>query len=303
MARELTALENANGWLNSEPLTADDLRGRVVLVQFCTYTCINWLRTLPYVRPWADKYKDRGLVVIGAHSPEFSFEHDIENVRPALKSMNVEYPIAIDNDFGVWRGFDNHYWPALYLVDGEGRLRYDHFGEGAYEETEQTIQDLLGDTGRDLVPGEGSGIEAAADWGSLESPETYLGADRSENRVGDGTPQLQLNQWSLSGDWKQEQEAALVREVGGRITYRFHARDVNLVMGPPAGAGDVRFRVRVDGEPPNGAHGDDVDEAGNGTATSQRLYQLVRQRGSIQDRTFELEFLDPGAEAYCFTFG
>ena len=303
MSRELASLEKATGWLNSEPLTEEDLRARVVLVQFCTYTCINWIRTLPYVRAWADRYKDQGLVVIGAHTPEFSFEHDVENIRPALKSMNVEYPIAIDNDYGIWSGFDNRYWPALYLLDGESRIRYHHFGEENYEESERMIQELLGQSGLDVVSVDALGVEAAADWGSLESQETYLGSARSVNRVAEGGQQLGLNQWSLSGDWRQQAEAALLETAGGQIAYRFHARDVNLVMGPPARAGDVRFRVQIDGEAPNGAHGADVDEEGYGTASEQRLYQLVRQPGPIEDRTFELTFLDPGAEAYAFTFG
>jgi hypothetical protein len=303
MSRELASLERATGWLNSAPLTEEDLRGRVVLVQFCTYTCINWIRTLPYVRAWAEKYEDDGLVVIGGHTPEFSFEHDVENIRPALESMNVDYPIAIDNNYGVWSGFDNNYWPALYLLDDEGGIQYHHFGEGNYEESERMIQDLLGQSDVDLVSVDGLGVEAAADWGSLESPETYLGSARSANRVADGGPQLRLNEWSLSGDWKQEAEAALLQAAGGQIAYRFHARDLNLVMGPPAGVGDLRFRVEIDGEAPNGAHGVDVDEQGSGTATEQRLYQLVRQRRPIADRTFQLTFLDPGAEAYSFTFG
>jgi thiol-disulfide isomerase/thioredoxin len=302
---ELPSLDGATVWLNSPRLTPAGLRGKVVLIDVWTYTCINWLRQLPYVRAWAEKYKDQGLVVIGVHSPEFGFEHNVDNVRRAAKAMRVEYPIAIDNDFAIWRAFNNQYWPALYFVDAEGRIRHHKFGEGDYEQSEKVIQQLLAEagrgTGQELVSVDGRGLEAAADWRSLKTPENYLGYDRTENFVSRG--RLRLNQWTLSGDWIRGKQAILLNQGGGRIVYRFHARDLHLVMGPAAQGASVRFRVLIDGKPPGAAHGADVDEQGYGTATEQRLYQLIRQPEPIADRLFEIEFLEPGVEAFAFTFG
>ena len=316
----LPGFDGATGGLNSEPLTAEELRGKVVLVDFWTYTCINWLRTLGYVRAWHEKYEDQGLVVIGVHTPEFPFEREIDNVRWAAEDMRVEYPIALDSDYGVWRAFDNHYWPAVYIVDTEGRIRHHQFGEGGYEECETIIQQLLREAGRDGV-GDGfvavadDGFEAQADWATLESPETYLGYEQAQNFASPGgaaldeprsyvaPDRLGLNQWALSGDWTIERGASLLNEADGRIAFRFHARDVHLVMGPRPRNASVPFELRVDGEPPGGAHGLDVDRHGVGAVTEQRLYQLVRQGGSITDRTFEITFLAPGVEAYVFTFG
>jgi thiol-disulfide isomerase/thioredoxin len=317
---ELPSLGGATAWLNSRPLTPDSLRGKVVLVQFCTYTCINWLRTLPYVRAWAEKYAGKGLAVVGVHTPEFEFEKDEDNVRRALKEMRVVYPVAFDNDYAVWRAFENRYWPALYFVDARGRVRHHHFGEGDYEQSERVIQRLLAEAGtggvsRELVSVEAGGIEAAADWASLKSPENYVGHERTENfaspggaapderRVYSAPAQLRLNQWALSGDWTIKKGAVVLNKAGGRIAYGYHARDLHLVMGPSARGTSVRFRVTLDGQPPLAARGVDVDEHGNGTVTEQRLYQLVRQPKPVTDRRFEIEFLDPGAEAFAFTFG
>ena len=317
---ELPSLGGATAWLNSQPLTASGLRGNVVLIDFWTYTCINWLRTLPYVRAWAERYKDQGLVVIGVHAPEFPFEHNIENARRAAKDVRVEYPIAIDNNFAIWRAFNNHFWPALYFVDAKGHIRHHHFGEGEYEQSELIIQHLLaeaglGGLGDELVAVDARGVEAAADWGSLESPETYLGYERTENfaspggaalgdrRVYAAPAQLRLNQWALSGEWTVEEQASVLDKANGRIAYRFHARDLHLVMGPAARGTSVRFRVLIDGQPAGAAHGSDVDDHGNGTVTEQRLYQLIRQPKPIADRQFEIEFLDAGVEAFAFTFG
>jgi thiol-disulfide isomerase/thioredoxin len=302
----LPGFDGATGWLNSSPLTPEGLRGKVVLVDFWTYTCINWLRTLGYVRAWHEKYGDQGLVVVGVHTPEFPFEQDADNVRWAAKDMRVEYPIALDPDYAVWRAFNNNYWPAVYIADAEGRIRHNHFGEGGYEECEMVIQRLLGEAGRDgigddLVSVADEGFEAQADWTSLRSPETYLGYEQGQN-LADGAPdRLELNQWALSGDWTVEPGASVLNAADGRIRFRFHARDVHLVLRARETA--VPFRVLVDGEPPGGAHGLDVDEDGHGTLVQPRLYQLIRQPGSITDRTFEITFDAPGAEAYCFTFG
>ena len=317
---ELPSLGGATGWLNSPPLSAAGLRGKVVLIDFWTYTCINWLRTLPYVRAWAEKYREHGVVVIGVHSPEFSFEHDIDNVRRAAKDMRVAYPIAIDNDYAIWSAFDNHYWPTLYLVDAQGRIRSHQFGEGAYEQFEMMIQQLLAEAGisgiaHELVSVDAQGTEAAADWGDLRSPENYVGDARTENFASPGgavvdqprvyaTPtHFSLNQWALVGEWTVGREATLLNEANGRIAYRFHARDLHLVMGPAARGTSVRFRVFLDGQAPGAAHGSDVDDQGNGTVTDQRLYQLIRQPKPIADRQFEIEFLDAGVEAFAFTFG
>jgi len=316
----LPSLAGATEWLNSPPLTAAGLRGKVVLVDVWTYTCINWLRTLPYVRAWADTYKNDGLVVIGVHSPEFPFEKNIDNVRRAAKEMRVDYPIAIDNDFALWRALDNQYWPALYLVDSQGRIRHHQFGEGGYEQSERIIQQLLREAGSGAVAAgtvaiDARGAEVSADWGNLKSPENYVGYDRTENFASPGgallgTPRLyaaparlKLNQWALAGDWTMGDRAAALNKPNGRIVYRFHARDLHLVMGPAAKGASVRFRVRIDGQPPGPAHGTDVDDNGNGTVTEQRLYQLIRQPQPIADRQFEIEFLDPGVEAFAFTFG
>jgi thiol-disulfide isomerase/thioredoxin len=317
---EFPELDGATAWLNSGPLTPAGLRGKVVLVQFCTFSCVNWLRTLPYVRAWEKKYRDQGLVTIGAHSPEFPFEHDVERIQAALDAMGVEYPIAVDNDFAVWRAFANQAWPALYFVDAQGRIRHRHFGEEDYERSERVIQQLLAEAevegvDGDLVSVEPSGVELAADWDTLQSPETYVGyaratglaspsgVDPDRSRLYVDPPELRLNQWSLSGDWTVGEQIATLNEPGGRITFRFHARDVNLVMGPRADGGVPRFLTLFNGKPPNGARGIDVDERGNGTVTDARLYQLIRQSGAIEDRTFEITFLDPGAQAYVFTFG
>jgi len=301
-------LGGATGWLNSAPLTAAELGGKVILVEFWTYTCINWLRQLPYVRAWAEKYKPHGLVVIGAHTPEFEFERNLDSVRRAAREMRITYPIALDNDYAVWRAFANNAWPALYFVDARGRVRHVRLGEGDYARSERMIQQLLAEAGaagvpRDLVSVEGRGVEAAADWASLRSPEAYLGAERAENRVSAAAARLRLNQWTASGDWTQKKQAIALQKANGRIALRFHARDLHLVMGPAAAGSSVRFRVLVDGMPPGAAHGVDVDAQGNGTLTEQRMYQLIRQPKPIVDRTFEIEFLDPGAEAFAFTFG
>jgi thiol-disulfide isomerase/thioredoxin len=317
---ELPSLGGATPWLNSEPLTRDDLRGKVALVEFWTYTCINWLRTLPYVRAWSEKYRDHGLVVLGVHTPEFPFEQDLENVRRAVDDLRIEYPVAIDNDYAVWRAFRNNYWPAFYFVDARGQIRHHRFGEGDYERSEMVIQQLLAENGQvnydhGIVSVEGSGIEAAADWSSLRSPENYLGYGRTERFASPGgaardrrrdyavPARLGLNQWALSGDWTVEKGAAVLNEPGGRIANRFQARDLHLVLGPAARGASVRFRVLLDGQAPGPAQGVDVDEQGTGTVTEQRLYQLIRQPTPIADRQFEVEFLDPGVEAYAFTFG
>jgi len=316
----MPSFDGATAWLNASPLTPQGLLGRAVLVQFWTYTCINWLRTLPYVRAWNEKYRDRGLAVVGVHTPEFGFEHDLDNVRRAAHAMAIDYPIAIDNDYAVWQAFANHYWPALYFVDAEGRIRHHRFGEGDYERSEMVIQQLLAAAGNDAVPDglvavAAGGAEAAADWADLRSPENYLGYDRTTNfDLSDGRalgrphtysapPRLRLNHWALSGDWTVADDVIALNEPNGRIACQFHARDLHLVMGPSAPGRTVRFRVLIDGQPAAAAHGADVDERGAGTVTEQRMYQLVRQAAPIADRRFEIEFLDPGVEAFVFTFG
>ena len=318
-SRQLAALRRATGWLNSPPLSATSLVGKVVLVQFGTYTCINWLRTLPYVRAWAQKYRER-LTVIGVHTPEFAFEKNLENVRRAVPQLRIDYPIAIDNDYAIWRAFDNRYWPALYFIDARGRLRQHHFGEGEYARSEMVIQQLLAETGargadQPVVSVTATGFELPADWGNLKSPENYLGYDRTENfsspggaglgrrRVYAAPTRLELNRWALAGEWTMANQATVLNRAAGRIVCRFHARDVHLVMGPLRQESPVRFRVSMDGQPPGPAHGLDVDDNGSGTVTEQRLYQLIRQPGPIVDRTFEIEFLDTGVEAFAFTFG
>jgi thiol-disulfide isomerase/thioredoxin len=316
----LASLERANEWLNSPPLTALALRGKVVLVDFWTYTCINWLRTLPYVRAWAEKYRDQGLVVIGVHAPEFAFEKNINNVRRAAKNMQIEYPVAVDNEHVIWRAFKNQYWPALYFIDAQGRVRHHHFGEGSYEQSEMIIQELLaeagiGDVDREPVSINARGIEATADWGNLKSAENYVGYERTQRFASPGgaaldkprtyqlPAMLRLNEWALSGDWTVKKEAAVLNKADGRIAYRFHARDLHLVMGPAAPGTSVQFRVLVDGQAPGAAHGIDIDEHGDGMVTEQRLYQLIRQQEPIADRQFEIKFLGPGVEVFAFTFG
>jgi thiol-disulfide isomerase/thioredoxin len=310
----MPSFEGANGWLNSGPLSQADLRGHVVLVNFWTFTCVNWLRTAPYIRAWADKYKEQGLVTIGVHTPEFDVEHEFSNVERMVKELRVDYPVAIDNDYTVWDAFTNQAWPAVYLADREGALRYQHFGEGRYEESERSIQELLG-IEDDLVAVEGSGLEAPADWENVESSETYVGYARTEGFASPGglavgerhayslPLELGLNRWALAGEWTIRSQPAVLNEAGGRLAYRFHARDLNLVLAPPENGGEIGVRVLLDGEAPGAAHGDDIDEQGHGTVSEPRLYQLVRQPGRITDRTFEITFRDPGAQVYVFTFG
>jgi len=317
---ELPSLGGATGWLNSPPLTPAGLRGKVVLADFWTYTCINWIRSLPYVRGWAAKYAGQGLVVIGVHTPEFGFEKDADNVRRAVKDMGVGYPVATDNDYAIWSAFGNHYWPALYFADAQGRLRHHHFGEGEYEQSEMVIQQLLAEAGvsgidREPVSVDARGIEAAADWASLRSPENYTGFERTENFASPGgarpgaphlytvPAELGLNQWALSGEWAMEEQAAILTTANGQITYRFRARDLHLVMGPPAPGTAVRFRVLIDGQPPGAARGTDVDGQGDGTVSEQRLHQLIRQHAPVTDHTFDIKFFGPGVQAYAFTFG
>ncbi|MGY1591322.1 thioredoxin family protein [Geodermatophilus sp. SYSU D00708] len=316
----MPSLDGATGWLNTAPLTADGLRGRVVVVDFWTYTCINWIRTLPYVRAWAEKYRDLGLVVLGVHTPEFTFERDVDNVRRAVERTGITHPVALDSDYAVWEAFANHYWPALYFVDATGHIRHHRFGEGDFMQSELVIQRLLAESGADLVDRSfvsvaGNGVEAEADWDHLESGETYLGYARTTDFSSPSGPapdalraytlpaRLRLNHWALSGTWTVGSEASVVHEAGGRIAYRFSARDVHLVMGPATRDVPVPFRVLLDGRPPGRAHGDDVTEQGDGLVRDQRLYQLIRQPMPIVERQFEIEFLEPGAEAYVFTFG
>ena len=317
---ELPPFDGATAWLGSPPLTAVDLRGKVVLVQFWTYTCINWLRTEPYVRAWSERYKDHGLVVVGVHSPEFEFEKDLSNVRPAAQRLHVDYPIAVDSGMAIWRAFNNAYWPALYLADANGRIRYHHFGEGEYDESERMIQRLLIEAGNrgawdGLVTVDARGVEAPADWDSLRSSETYVGYDRTQNFASPGgavfaerrsytvPARLEPRHWALAGEWTMHGQATTLNAAPGRIACRFHARDLHLVMGPTERGRPVRFRVRIDGAAPGVAHGLDVDAQGNGMLTEQRLYQLIRQPAPIGDRVFEIEFTDAGAEAFAFTFG
>jgi hypothetical protein len=319
VSRELAALGRATEWLNSPRLTPEALLGKVVVVNFCTYTCINWLRTLPYVRAWAQKYAQR-LVVIGVHTPEFPFEQNVENVRRALAQLKVDYPIVIDNDYAIWRAFRNQYWPALYFMDSGGRVRQSHFGEGEYERSEKTIQRMLTDSGvKDVRSGivsvEAGGIEVGADWENLRTPETYVGYDRAQNFASRGgvdsdrrrtyaaPSRLSLNEWALAGEWTIGRQATVLSSANGRIVFRFHARDLHLVMGPQRRESPVRFRVSIDGQPPASAHGGDIAADGSGTVVEQRLYQLIRQPRPIADRTFAIEFLDPGVETFSFTFG
>jgi thiol-disulfide isomerase/thioredoxin len=317
--KEFPSLQGAAPWLNSPPLAPEELRGKVVLVDFWTFTCINWLRTLPYLRAWAAKYRDHGVVIIGVHTPEFIIEKDLEAVRRSAKEMGVDYPIAIDNDYAVWRAFDNQYWPALYVFDAQGHLRHRQFGEGGYEETEHIVQQLLAEAGvrdvdRQLARVEVRAIEESADPFAVASPETYVGyaradgfaspggAARDKRQVYQFPKHVALNHWALAGDWTVGEQPAVSNDRGGRVAYQFHARDLNLVMAPVPGA-SVRFRVLIDGQPPGAAHGIDVDNGGFGTLNGPRLYQLIRQPAPIVDRRFQIEFLDPGARIFSFTFG
>ena len=319
---QMPPLAGAVEWINSPPLTAEGLRGKVVLVDFWTYSCINCLRSIPYVRAWAEKYKDQGLVVIGVHAPEFAFEKNLANVRKATQDLNIGYPVAVDNDFAIWRAFNNRYWPAHYFIDAQGRVRHHHFGEGEYAQSERVIQQLLAEAGHGQVNGDvvavnAQGAQAAADLGNAQSPETYIGYEKARNFAVPGgllhdqphvyasTPAQTLNQWTLAGDWTVERELAKVNRAPARIAFRFHARDLHLVLGVAAADGKpVRFRVLIDGQPPLADHGSDVDAQGNGRIDGQRLYQLIRQTSApIRDRLFEIEFLDPGAQAFAFTFG
>jgi thiol-disulfide isomerase/thioredoxin len=315
----MPSLDGAVQWLNSEPLTAASLKGKVVLVDFWTYSCINCLRAIPYVKAWAEKYKDQGLVVIGVHAPEFAFEKNVDNVKKAIADLGITYPVAIDNNYAIWRAFDNQYWPAHYFIDAEGKVRHHHFGEGEYDESEHVIQQLLAEAGMknvasDIVDVKASGAEAASDATDVQSPETYVGYQRSENFVDDkgtvndaahdyvvATPKL--NEWGLTGNWTVNAEHAGLNSNNGSIYYRFHARDLHLVLGPGADGKPVRFQVTVDGKAPGDSHGTDTDADGNGTVTGQRLYQLVRESGAVGDHTFEVHFLDPGVQAFAFTFG
>jgi thiol-disulfide isomerase/thioredoxin len=299
----MPSLDGASGWLNSEPLGPEELSGHVVVVNFWTLTCINWLRQEPHVRAWSQAYRDDGLVVIGVHTPEFAFEHDLDGVREATKERGIEYPIAADNDYEVWSAFDNHYWPALYFVDGDGVIRDQRFGEGRYEESERMIQALLG-IERELVSVEGLGVEAEADWDHLKTPETYLGYGRTGQPAPPDEPResLHLNRWTLAGKWTVERESVVLEEAGGSVAFRFHARDAHLVLS--SGAREpIPFRVLLDGEPPGASHGVDVGEDGNGFLRDGRLYQLARERDEVRERTLEITFLEAGAQAYAFTFG
>jgi hypothetical protein len=306
-------LDGAVAWLNSGPLGPAELRGHVLLVNFWTLTCINWLRQEPYVRAWSSAYRDDGLIVIGVHTPEFGFEQEIDRVREAIGDRSIEYPVAVDNDYEIWSAFDNHYWPALYFVDADGVIRDQHFGEGRYEKSQSEIQRLLG-IEREPVVVRGIGVEAEADWDNLGTPETYLGYGRGERFSSPGgirpneqrayrlPERLGGNQWALSGEWTMGREAVVLDQPNGSIVFRFHARDAHAVL-TPGDAGPIPFRLLVDGEPPKKSHGLDVDEDGNGLLDQGRLYQLVRQREKPGERTLEITFHHPGAEAYSFTFG
>lgn len=314
----LTAIDREKTWFNTEPLTAEELRGQVVVVAFWTFTCINWLRVHPYLRAWSERYGGHGLTLIGVHTPEFGFESDPDNVRREVERLGVTYPSVLDARYSIWTSFANQYWPALYFLDGEGRIRHHRFGEGDYEDSERTIQRLLAEAGHEpsteLSEVAATGAEAAADWDDLETPETYVGLQRTRNFVGynDSVPYrshhydrpatLDLNEWGLAGHWVLGDEEIASDGAPASVLFQFHARDLNLVMGPPAGEG-VRFRVRIDGEVPGESHGSDVDTGGAGIATTQRMYQLIRQVGPVRERTFEIEFEAPGVQVFSFTFG
>jgi thiol-disulfide isomerase/thioredoxin len=308
----MPSLDGAAAWLNSEPLSSSELRGRVVLVNFWTLTCINWLRQEPYVRAWSDAYRDDGLVVLGVHTPEFSFEHNVDGVRQAITERAIDYPVALDNDYAIWDAFANRYWPALYFVDTDGIIRDQHFGEGRYEQSERVIQRLLG-VERELLSVEGVGVEAEADWDHLQTHETYLGYSRGERLAADGAAfdeprayelpeRLDLNHWALAGEWTIGRERVVLEQPGGSIAFRFHARDAHLVLASAARE-PIPFRVLLDGEPPGSSHGVDVAEDGNGLLRDGRMYQLVREHDTVRERTLQITFLEPGAEAYAFTFG
>jgi thiol-disulfide isomerase/thioredoxin len=318
-SRELAAIGRASEWLNSPRPTPESLTGKVVLVQFGTYTCINWLRTLPYIRAWSQKYR-QGFALIGVNTPEFEFEKNVDSVRRAVRQMRIEYPVVIDNDYSIWRAFNNQYWPALYFLDVRGRVRHHHFGEGEYESSERAIQQLLAEMSfvggdQSVVSAAAHGIEAPADWNNLRSSENYVGYARTENFASPGgvepdrrrlyaaPKRMTLNQWALVGEWTMGRQATVLNGPTGRIVCRFHARDLHLVMSPPRQGGSVRFRVSIDGQPPAAAHGGDADEVGNGVVVEPRLYQLVRQPQPIVDREFAIEFFDSGVEAFAFTFG
>jgi thiol-disulfide isomerase/thioredoxin len=317
---DMPALSGATGWLNSKPLTREALRGKVVVIDFWAYSCINCLRALPYVNAWYRQYKDSGLVIIGVHSPEFEFEKDAGNVRQAIEKFGIQYPVALDNDMAIWNAFHNRFWPAHYFIDAQGRIRGHHFGEGKYARSERTIRQLLTEAGGKSLPdplddAAGQGVSAAADTANVASPETYLGYARAENFRSPGSfardavknyavpDRLALNQWALGGRWKVGAEKALLEAPPGRVVFRFRARDLHLVLGPGAGRQPVRFRVLLDGKPPGADHGMDIDAAGNGVVREQRLYQLIRQRGAVGEHEFTIEFLDGHVEAYSFTFG
>jgi thiol-disulfide isomerase/thioredoxin len=316
----LASLKDATGWINSEPVSPAQLRGRVVLVDFWTYTCVNWLRTLPYVRAWAAKYADAGLTVVGVHTPEFRFERDVDNVAAAVAAFQVHYPVALDSDYGVWNAFANHYWPAVYIADVDGQVRYHHFGEGEYAATEMVIQQLLMDAGaegfdQDLVMVDPVGLELSADWRTVQSGEAYTGYRQSTGFTQQDVARfdapaaylapvrLALNDWALAGVWTVAGHAVIANEPSGRIAFQFHARDVNLVMGPASKGASIQFKVYLDGRPVGDARGTDVAANGSGTVSEQRTYQLIRQPSPISNRRFEIEFLAAGVEAYCFTFG
>jgi thiol-disulfide isomerase/thioredoxin len=314
------SFDGATKWLNGQPLNLEELRGKVVVVDFWTYTCVNWRRTLPYVRAWALKYKSQGLVVIGVHTPEFSFEHTPKNVSNAINEMEIGYPVVMDNNYEIWNSFKNNYWPALYLIDAKGHIRYQKFGEGNYLESELKIQQLLKEaSGKNIteIPENlhPTGFEAAADWQNLQSPENYVSYGRTkgfasveavipDTKIRYSIPaQLKLNQWALSGEWIVGKENVTISKAPGKLIYRFHARDINLVMGLPISGTSVKFRVLMDGKPPGSAHGLNIDSSGNGVVTEQRMYQLIRQQGPIIDRDFQIEFFEPKVEVYDFTFG
>ncbi len=316
----LGAFDGATGWINGGPLTPAGLSGHIVLVDFWTFTCVNWLRTLPYLRAWHAKYSQAGLVIVGVHTPEFGFESDPLTVSEQVRDLGIDYPVALDTDYAVWNEFANHYWPAVYIADSQGRLRYHHFGEGEYAMTEMAIQQLLAEAGSDtgdpgLVTVTPAGLEVAADWATLRSPETYLGYDQANGfasedprffdraHVYDGAEELPLNSWDLTGEWTVTRSAAVLNSARGRVSFAFHSRDVNLVMSPPRTGAPISFRVTIDGRPPSDDHGTDVDAAGNGVLHGPTTYQLVRRAGAITTAVMAIEFLQAGAEAYCFTFG
>jgi thiol-disulfide isomerase/thioredoxin len=316
----MPSLDGATAWLNSDPLTNDALRGKVVLIDFWTYSCINWRREFPYVRAWAEKYRANGLVVIGVHTPEFPFEKDLDNIRRAVEEIGVAYPVAVDSDYAIWNAFRNRYWPALYFVDARGNIRHHQFGEGDYDKSERVLQQLLREAGSEvvddtLVSPDAGGAEAAADWENLGSPELYAGYDRTRNFESPGGERfdtahgyefpshLRLNQWALAGTWTIRRGSAESGDASGRVRVRFRARDLHIVMGPGARSGPIRFRILIDGQPPVEARGVDIDEHGNGAITEPRMYQLIRQTRPVTERTFEIEFLDAGAAIYSFTFG